>query len=879
MKKLISLLLCFTMLLGVTTVVYADSGEEYSAEYEILQGLGMIPGNISYAPDKKMTRGEFVQIIASVLGYEDNSEDKSYFVDLEKEYYASGAISYLYEMNMISGYDNATFRAGEAITYGDAIRVLLGTMGFGEYTSLYKNSYFPRKRQLADNAPLTQEQALWYIYEAMNTPYCKIEFNDRDKIRYEETEDTVLEKWNSISKISGVVTTVGYASLFDNGSKTAFRVGDTELKTNNPEKFDCLGYWCDVYYYNDNSNLGVDVIYAYKDARRNEATVISTSNLLYSNGRLHYNDGTKNRSLSIETNSYFVKNAKPIAPTDISSLFNIGDGIITVNHIASADVDVVLIEEYKNYLVDGISTKNMSFSAKDGSLIEIDEDGQNIVIDTDGNSISFGKITKGVLASVMQSDPTLGNNVSKILLSKESVSGTLKGYSDNEATVDNEVYEVSKNISVQLAQFSGRYMTFYVNFLGRIGYAEIEAASEFTYGYLCSARLDEDSEDGLLKIRIFGQDGSFHDYLTSNKIKIDNETFKNFESANDALKRGTGTTEIYQPIRYKLKDGLVREIDTVYMNKSKGESKYSLQCIFNSYTSTHDKITDGHLSDGMIVDESSFENFINFDSQTLSIVVPPTYQKDINYYKVEKSIPEESLWADAYSADPDKVNAELIIRYSGSMLTPTTTYLGIIEKVTQGLNSDDDVVTKLTMTGRSHNKQEFEINKNYSLKGIKAYKGYIFSEYVPKIGDAIQYSLNDQGEIINIVPYYLPEEDKWYNDSVYVSGNTYWGTNDTSEIKLVTRDRFHLGKLYKKYGSQLQIALGLDGIDFTRPSTLDLRAMEIGSGVKFLKYNEQKKIETISEADLRSYAMAGDMCDKVIVMTYYNGLSMVVVYE
>lgn len=879
MKKFISLLLCFAMLLGVTTAAYADSGEAYSAEYEILQGLRMIPGNISYAPDKNITRGEFAQIVAAVLGYKDASEDKSYFVDLEKEYYASGAISYLYELNMISGYDDVTFRAGETITYGEAVRILLSAMGFGEYTGLYKNSYFPRKKQLADNAKLTQERALWYIYEAMNTPYCRLEFNDRGKIKYEETDDTVLERWSSISKASGVVTTVGYASLFDNGSESAFRIGDTELKTNNPEKFDCLGYWCEVYYYNDDADAESEVIYAYKDARKNDAVVISAQELSYRNGKLYYDDGTRNRGISIETNSYFVKNAKPISATSISELFNIGDGIITVNRIASEDIDVVLIEEYENYLVDSISTKNVSFSTKDGALIELDEDGQNIVIDTDGKNISFDKISKGVLASVMQSDPSLGNRVTKIVLSKELVSGTLKGYSDNEAAVDSEVYKVAKNISVQLDEFYGRYMTFYINFMGKIGYAEIETVSEFAYGYLCSIREDEDNDDSMLQIRIFGQDGAFHDYPTSNKIKIDNETFKDVDTVSDALKRGTGTTEIYQPIRYKLKDGLVRELDTAYMNKEKGENKYSLQRIFSSYNSSHEKITTGHLSDGMIVDENSFENFISFDSQTLSFVVPPEYEKDIDYYKVEKSIPEEYLWADAYSADSDKINAELIIRYSGSMLTPSTTYLGVIEKVTRGLNSDDEVVTKLTMTGRTHSKQEFEINSKYSLKGIKSYIGEIFSEYVPRIGDAIQYSLNDKGEIVNIVPYYLPEQDKWCDDSEYVSGNTYWGTNDTSELKLVTRDRFHLGRLYKKYGSQLQIALGQDDIDFTKPNSLELRSMEIVSGVKILKYNEQKKLETISEADLRTYAMAGDMCDKIIAMTYYNGLTMIVVYE
>lgn len=911
-KRILPLFLILTVISGLISIPsYAEDALEkmsYSEEYRLLSGLGVIPVNFVYSGDEKITRGEFAQMVANMIGYSESETQKSYFEDLEDEFYATGAISYLYERGIVTGHSDGTFRADDVIVYDEAIGMLMKVMGYGEYVNLYKNSYFPvRNKMFAGSDYLTQDMALGYLVEAIGTDVCERDFySDDDRISYVSTGETVLEHWRNISETEGLVTEVGYKGLVSGRDAESFVIGDMVLKTDTPEDFDCLGYYCAAYYYNQESEEAESLIYAYPLEALNNVTVIDAESLGgYSGGQLNYFANNRQCSVSILPETIIVKNFKQADTSNPESLFDIKNGMVTINKVSKENINVILIEEYKDYLVSSVSDNEYAIYTNNGG-ITLDEDGHTEITNADGQKMTLDKITANTLISVAQS--TGSNVVTKIVAADKVFNGTLNYVSDKKIKVDSTEYTKSLGYSEDLSGYIGSDVTFYLNFRERVAYVKTDGSDAFKFGFLCRIVEDRDPLNTKCIMQIFNQSATVETLYASEKLKVDGIKCEGYTKTVEALSVENGDFGVYRPVRYKLNgDGEVSEIDTEYYNAEEGDREYTLQSLYKSYDVNREAMVEGNFRDNMWYANGSIGNIVSIDSATVALSVPAVFTDDYTLYKRD-SFSGNGVYVDAYTAHPDSVAADFTVRYAGTKFAPTSSYLGVIENVSRALDEEENEVYQLTLTGAADNKSVYLFDSETDIEdtlvnngnGYKRYVDEFGISYEPKIGDAVHYLLNGS-KIVGLVLYYRPEKygdtgTGWmYNNhttkgnSIYVSGNTYNGTDAVDSVRdpienlknpmsnRSTRNRFNMGVIRTFSNGWIELALGEDkeALKLSDRTSLDLRSMQLGSGTKILKMSPRGEMTEITQSDIKAYKNVGGDCDRAIIITD-NNLTMLI---
>ncbi len=151
MKKITSIVLALAMMLSMlsTNVFAADetvfsdvNGSEYYAESaEILAELEILAGypDGTFGADKTITRAEMAAIVCRMLGKEaeaDTAKGKTQFDDVADDHWASGYINIAASEGIINGDGNGKFRPEDDVTYEEAIKMIVCTLGYAENISV-----------------------------------------------------------------------------------------------------------------------------------------------------------------------------------------------------------------------------------------------------------------------------------------------------------------------------------------------------------------------------------------------------------------------------------------------------------------------------------------------------------------------------------------------------------------------------------------------------------------------------------------------------------------------------------------------------------------------------------------------------------------------
>lgn len=139
MKKVLSLVLALSLVLGTIPMAFAASypdvaGESYSDAVNVLSDLGVVNGyeDGTYKPEKIVTRAEMAVLVVNALGLEDyvTSTAKSSFTDMANYGWAEGYIAYAQSLGVISGYGDGTFKPGNTVSYDEASTMLVAALGY-----------------------------------------------------------------------------------------------------------------------------------------------------------------------------------------------------------------------------------------------------------------------------------------------------------------------------------------------------------------------------------------------------------------------------------------------------------------------------------------------------------------------------------------------------------------------------------------------------------------------------------------------------------------------------------------------------------------------------------------------------------------------------
>ena len=125
---------------------YTDSQRiQYRESVAVISAIQVMDGYTdgSFRPDGYLTRGAASKIIANLAITPDDGEwykkvmQKNPFVDVTKEHVFGVHISYCFHENLISGYENHTFRPADYLTYNAFLKMLLCVLGHDQYGEGY----------------------------------------------------------------------------------------------------------------------------------------------------------------------------------------------------------------------------------------------------------------------------------------------------------------------------------------------------------------------------------------------------------------------------------------------------------------------------------------------------------------------------------------------------------------------------------------------------------------------------------------------------------------------------------------------------------------------------------------------------------------------
>lgn len=159
-------------------VAFTDIEEHWAYEsIKIMSELGIVKGYAdgTFKPQGNITRAEFATMISRFEEVQE-MQNKSYFVDINKEHWAYNTINYAYNRGWISGYEDKTFKPDNAITRAEAVTIINRVLErSADIEYLNENS------ELNKYTDITNHWAYYGILEA--------------SIPHEHKKETISEKW------------------------------------------------------------------------------------------------------------------------------------------------------------------------------------------------------------------------------------------------------------------------------------------------------------------------------------------------------------------------------------------------------------------------------------------------------------------------------------------------------------------------------------------------------------------------------------------------------------------------------------------------------------------------------------------------------------
>ena len=217
MKRIISLLLVFVLLVLSAFTVLAKGDKEGLAMLEILP-----PAYDADDLDEPATRGEFAYMTAKLL--DGNITQKAtVFTDVGENNIYSGAIAYLYQIGAVSGAGDGLFNADEPISLFAAAKILSVGLGYGEiaenyggypygYVEVLDSLGIIKGLNISENGILTKKAAADIIYRALTENLKSVSYvvGDGELKAYMdggENEPLIKSRFN-LDMLYGVVTNV-----------------------------------------------------------------------------------------------------------------------------------------------------------------------------------------------------------------------------------------------------------------------------------------------------------------------------------------------------------------------------------------------------------------------------------------------------------------------------------------------------------------------------------------------------------------------------------------------------------------------------------------------------------------------------------------------
>lgn len=630
--------LCFTSLCA-----FADEAETKTAaaSFSDIQGgtklseavnelvvYGIISGypDGTFKPEGQITRAEFAAVITRFKGLGSNlaSDAVTGFADLDADEQNAWARPYVkaaIDAGIINGFEDGTFRAGDPVTYEQAVKMIICAIGYNviadsEYKKLlitnpdtvtWSSGYIAAatKNNITLNAsvadvlqPATREIVAMLAFNALDAPKINVVTDADGKVTYEKDNTSNRDDLSSqATKIEGVITANCYTALDE--QQTGLNDNQIRVKTEDGEYTYTLGTALSDVDVEEllgrRLNVYVDGDTVTKLVYKNDTeTVIEESQIDSISGDVITYRDENGRNMSVSISGYtFIYNGKYVsAPfselTKSGGTYEFRNGYIKL--LESGGEKLAKVTSFDVWVVNGFDKTNEKITFKYGKTVN----GQSEYVFPTGTSAKptiyvNGKLTAWDSLSMSQyavinyvESVGSGKTLKKMYVTTGAKSGkvTSKTSNDREIELDGKTVYLTRDYD-DYAGGTGNdekpafdlndsfSSSLYYDYTGQLAAVKYSAVSlgKFNYGYLVGAGSVKENGSSVWKVRLVDSKGAEQTYTLKDSIKLDGTSTKGENAVNTlediAMTEFGMSSGCYQPIRYSLSGGKVESIDTV----------------------------------------------------------------------------------------------------------------------------------------------------------------------------------------------------------------------------------------------------------------------------------------------------------------------------
>ncbi|MGM9936099.1 MAG: S-layer homology domain-containing protein [Candidatus Ornithomonoglobus sp.] len=826
-------------------------GTKYETSIGMMQALGVMDGypDGTFKPEKEVTRAEFLTMLLRLVKAQDIQTETTAFSDVPATHFANGYIGYAVARNICSGYGDGLFGPDDPVTYAQAVKMLLGIMGYTMVAE--QNGGFPGGyiKAAADNkisaSDVSQDEALnrgsvtELFASALDAPLYMIDYSDNSIYR-DKTATIITEYYDGIYEKGYVISNNTSTVSNSKSSLDSVNIDGVQYKVGKTRADELVGYYVKYIASQPDSGDDGELLYIDINASKNDTLVISAKDIEdYSDYQYEYytdEKQSKTKKAKLEQSFNLIYNGKNVDSGYSDELMKPASGEIKLIANDSGNYSTVVITAYESYVVDSVNRGLKTIYDKDKNSVKLDYESENISFtDKSGKELSFSSIAEG--STIHVAAPLDGDDI-KVIITTSKAEGTVNRVSQDEINIDGTDYDLVDSFADKYGLPElGKNVEAYFDLDGRVIYLDESGVSGMKVGYITKCFIEESGDDYI--VRIFTSEGKFVDMTLNSTITVDGTKYGSSDAAaliSDMLSEEQAANADKAKHRIVLyssnSSNKLTKLDTA-VNTADGEDTIKL-----SINITENETFSYKQSTGTFYNNNK-NHFFSLSEDAIVFSIPADESNTSEYEVKSKS---SFGWAD-YEIYPFKSDtSSLLVSYAVEFADETNN-IGtdgyVITKIVDGLNSEGEETKILELYNGT--------KKTYALKEDDLWK----SEWDK--GTIVRIAVNSRNEISAI------EEAK--TKGTIISDYDYSGK----------------GWIYQREG-------GWGYFTTAKPSSgMDMSAMVLIPVDKFniVVYNKRsEECYTGTVGDIVDYVSDPANCTEVyITMSYENPKSMICVVD
>ncbi len=621
LKKVLAFVMVFTMVLSVAVsagVLYPDveDNASYAEAVATLKALDIMEGDDkgNFNPEASIIRAETAAVVARMRALSKAAAGKTNFTDVAADHWASGYINLAEQTGIINGYGDGNFGPSDPVTYEQVIKMIVAALGYGpkaEGEGGYPSGYMTIASQkdilkgvsVAPGEAAPRSAVARLIFNALEVPTMEQDGYKPGEPSYKETTKTLLYDYLKVDKYEGVVSDT-YATKVSDADDDEIKIaltsvnGNTEgidasasLAEGDTDATGFLGMAVSAFAKEDEVTGKPTLLGIAAKTNKNEVLTISYDEIVAGS----WNDATgSGESLVLANFKYSKDNGDDLkvevdvaghefknSGASVNSLKTFVTGSNTNGVLTLIDNDADDVYEYSfvtqyagsdNYVIGEINASAKTLKDKKGNAIRLylNNEAYRTVFYLDGAQIAFEDLKVDDLLTVAKNGKLYTAYVSRNVI--EGSVGSVSVESDPYYTIGAARYHKDATADIE----NGATGKFYVNFAGRIAYAEATAAAG-NYGFLYNAYLGAEGFTKAATLEFLAIDGTWQtvalaetvDFYVNGVEQADDDAADGLEKDDDSLFFGgdynalTGQFETITQCAFEYqtkKDGTINKI-------------------------------------------------------------------------------------------------------------------------------------------------------------------------------------------------------------------------------------------------------------------------------------------------------------------------------